>query len=948
LISIAKVDSADSTDSRVLARAENGSLSSFSATLGSFTRDNPRVIAALDVYLEELRAGHPLSKEEFLARHADIADELGKCLSALEFIQGAAAQLGGPDVFATADPTNAIPRRAQLGDYRIIREVGRGGMGVVYEAEQVSLGRRVALKVLPFAAAIDPRHRQRFQIEAQAAAQLHHPHIVPIFSVGCEHGIHYYVMQFVDGRSLAAVLDELRHDDHGPIGFGQPATTITLERTDERPPSAPQQGDASLVPVAAPDAAVADADWNTPTSPVAVPTQTTHVPRASGAAVLTPTPIGSTNQDRAFCRNVARLGAQAADALDHAHDLGILHRDIKPANLLIDPDGALWITDFGLARFASDLSLTRTGEVVGTLRYMSPEQAMARRGVVDQRTDIYSLGVTLYELLTLRPAFDGRDHQELLRQIALDEPISPRRLNPAVPADLETIVLKAMAKDPSCRYATGQELAADLTRFMEDKPILARRPGALERTARWARRHFELVVTAAAIFVLASTISAALVWRQAHKTQMQAHETELANQRRVTVVVETYPDLHEVGTAAIAQAGAKLSAAAGKSATGDEAARTFERWERFFKQAIELPPDDRDSRTVIARAHSRLAFARWMMSVAKATKTGLESQSLAEALAEYRRSADLLEELLHESPGDPKIRRYLAESLGLGNMACCLRMAVRTPDAESLYRRSIQIRRELLRGTSSTGSGDTSASASGELEDLLYLVSTVHVMAGMLEGKGLMAEADGMRRQLTDDVSVVAAQMSGPKFRERRQSWAIRLVKGELPIFDPSRQRDVMFNQRLALIIDPDNSVALNNLAWSLASVPGDPWYNPSEALALARKAVALEPNEWTYLNTLGVAAFRAGDWNTAANTFQEAVTFTGGGSYNLYFLAMTYWHQGNKKDARAMYNRAVAWTDTHKPNDPELRKFRAEAAALLGEPCTAPGSVRGRGVATR
>ena len=209
------------------------------------------------------------------------------------------------------------------------------------------------------------------------------------------------------------------------------------------------------------------------------------------------------HRDRAFCRNVARLGAEAADALDHAHGLGILHRDIKPANLLIDPHGALWITDFGLARFPSDLSLTHTGDMVGTLRYMSPEQALARRGVVDQRTDIYALGVTLYELLTLRPAFDGRDHQELLRQIALDEPVSPRRLNPAVPRDLETIVLKAMAKDPSSRYATAQELAADLRRFMDDQPILARRPGLLERTLRWARRHKELVVTAAAILVLA-------------------------------------------------------------------------------------------------------------------------------------------------------------------------------------------------------------------------------------------------------------------------------------------------------------------------------------------------------------------------------------------------------------------------------------------------------------
>ena len=166
---------------------------------------------------------------------------------------------------------------------------------------------------------------------------------------------------------------------------------------------------------------------------------------------------------------------------------GILHRDIKPANLLIDRDGAVWVTDFGLARFSGDLSLTGTGDIVGTLRYMSPEQALARHGVVDQRTDVYALGATLYELLTLRPAFGGRDHHELLRQIAQDEPVPPRRLNAAVPRDLETIVLKAMAKDPSRRYATAKELSEDLKRFLNDEPIVGRRPGPVERVFRWAR-----------------------------------------------------------------------------------------------------------------------------------------------------------------------------------------------------------------------------------------------------------------------------------------------------------------------------------------------------------------------------------------------------------------------------------------------------------------------------
>ena len=146
-----------------------------------------------------------------------------------------------------------------------------------------------------------------------------------------------------------------------------------------------------------------------------------------------------------------------------------------------------------------------------------------------------------------------------------------------------------------------------------------------------------------------------------------------------------------------------------------------------------------------------------------------------------------------------------------------------------------------------------------------------------------------------------------------------------------------MINQRLALILDPDNALALNNLAWSLTGSPGEPWFDPARALALARKAVALEPNEWSLLNTLGVAAFRARDWETAAKVFHQSTTFTGGGAYDFFFLAMTNWHRGNKKEAREMYDRAVAWTDKNKPNDPELRKFRAEAAALLGQPCQKP-----------
>ena len=193
-----------------------------------------------------------------------------------------------------------------------------------------------------------------------------------------------------------------------------------------------------------------------------------------------------------FYDNVARLGKEAALALQHAHEYGIVHRDVKPSNLLIDERGQLWVTDFGLARMQSDSGVTLTGDVVGTLRYMSPEQAAGRTDLVDGRTDVYSLGVTLYELLTQLPAYNGEDRQTLMRQVIGDEPIAPRKLNPAIPVDLETIVMAAMAKSRKSDIPR-RRVADDLDRFLSGKPTLARRPTVVDRAAKWARRHRPLV-----------------------------------------------------------------------------------------------------------------------------------------------------------------------------------------------------------------------------------------------------------------------------------------------------------------------------------------------------------------------------------------------------------------------------------------------------------------------
>jgi len=387
-----------------------------------------------------------------------------------------------------------------IGDFRLIREIGRGGMGVVYEAEQVSLRRRVALKVLPYAGALDPRQILRFQNEAKAAACLHHTNIVPVHFVGSERGVHFYAMQFIDGQTLAALVYQLRQPDTAKEA-GPPADEGTTAYQ-----SAAGEPTAATEPVAA---------------------QVTLSTGGSG-------------RGREYFRKVAELGVQAAEALDHAHQAGIVHRDIKPANLLLDVRVNLWVTDFGLAQLQQgEANLTLTGELVGTLRYMSPEQALAKRVVIDHRTDVYSLGATLYELLTLRPAFDGKDRQELLRQIAFEEPPRPRRLNRGIPAELETIVLKAMEKNPADRYATAQELADDLRRWLSDQPIRARRPGLLQRLRKWGRRHRGVVVAATItvgviiIALAASTVvTAAALQRESEQKDIAQAQKHIAEEAR--------------------------------------------------------------------------------------------------------------------------------------------------------------------------------------------------------------------------------------------------------------------------------------------------------------------------------------------------------------------------------------------------------------------------------
>jgi WD40 repeat protein/serine/threonine protein kinase len=470
----------------------------------------------VDEVIRRVQAGESIDPDALAGHDPDRAKVLRQVLPTLEKLAdlGCSAtsdHTGGPP--AASDPG---PGLGTLGDYQLLREVGRGGMGIVYEAVQLSLHRRVALKVLPFAAVTDPKQLQRFQVEAQAAALLHHTNIVPVHAVGCERGVHYYAMQYIEGETVARVIEELRQIDRQGVDAPSSAKDLAFALASglaSGPLDSTQPG---------PAAGAAAASVAGTTAP------------PSGRPARAPTmirPSGTSTCRRAFFQNAARLGIQAAEALEHAHQQGVLHRDIKPSNLLIDMRGNLWITDFGLARLQSEASLTMTGDILGTLRYMSPEQAMAKRVIIDHRTDLYSLGATLYELLTLHAVFEEDDRQALLRQIGFAEPKPLRKWNPALPRELETIVLKALAKDPSSRFATAQDLADDLRRYLEDKPIRAKRPTLLERVVKWSRRHTAVVWSALAILVFSVLgLSAGLVLIARQKGQTERVAADLSRE----------------------------------------------------------------------------------------------------------------------------------------------------------------------------------------------------------------------------------------------------------------------------------------------------------------------------------------------------------------------------------------------------------------------------------
>jgi serine/threonine protein kinase len=658
---------------------------------------------------------------------------------------------GGPDATgAGGEPAGAGagagPCLERLGDYRILRELGRGGMGVVYEAERESLKTRVALKVMHPTFRADATRLRRFEREARSAARLHHTNIVPVFDYGEHDGICYYAMQMISGVGLNEVIEEVRHlrssGDAIPPLSG--AETRSADRAAAAGPvsiSLSIAAESLLTGRSANDPAHGAATDPTVTMPIDHP-ETSEGPSPDAATPATgrhsgagdgPDASGGSRPGRSditYHREVARICAQVADALDYAHRQGVIHRDIKPSNLLLDEQGTVWVTDFGLAKLIEGEDLSRSHELAGTLRFMAPERL---EGITDRRSDIYALGATLYELLTLRPAFDERDPARLIRRI-IDLPVAPpSRHDRRISRDLETVVLKALAKDPNDRFATAGELRDELRRFLEGRPLRSRPVGPAERAWRWCKRNpivAALLATVAGLTValaIGSTAALVRLRRSYDEVQLERGRVEANFLEARRAVDDSFTRISE----------SALLNAPGMQPLRRQLLEDSLKYYRGFARRLGDRPD--------ARADLAAALTRMATIVA-------EIGSKDEALGYLCQARDIYQALAAAHPDDRRLRRELARSIA--GLAALHDEAGRRQEAEAEYRRALAVQRALADAepTDARLQDDLAASETG-------LGGTLGRLGRDEEAAGCHERATAIRERLA------AAFPDSPKFR---------------------------------------------------------------------------------------------------------------------------------------------------------------------------------------
>ncbi|MCO8125034.1 serine/threonine-protein kinase [Stieleria sp. TO1_6] len=598
-------------------------------------RSEEMIAELLDEYATCLEAGDQAAASHILNQHPELVERWGDHLRMLQTLcraSDSAEKILGQNSEMQASGS-------VLGDYRLNREIGRGGMGIVYDATQLSLRRNVALKVLPFAAVLDKQQVARFRNEAQAAASLHHPNIVPVYAVGCERGVHYYSMQLIDGQTLEQVVQNPEW-----------VAAAKFRQAD--------RDDTTL-------------EMPVPSQPEASATQTNALGRTTRTGCSPDSSTVRSIRGQDYVQSTVRSIIHIASALDFAHQQGVVHRDIKPSNLLIDSAGKVWVADFGLARARGLANLTAEGKVMGTARYMSPEQIAGKPQEVDHRTDIYSLGITLYELLTLQPAFQNASREAMFAAIESVEPVLPRRLNPSIAIDLETIVLKAIAKRKEDRYATAGEFADDLRRYLDGEPTLARRPTPVQRVVKWAARRQRLVASVFFVLLLAVAGLTTATWMISRQSKLkdQANAESRLHLDQAHALVDRFGGLMST----------RLARVPGGEQLRHELLREAERYYRDFLKHAQHNPS---LATDLAKIQYRLA----------ATYAQMGDSEQAER--KYREALDRYERLRSSSTWNDTHAADMA--LCLHNLAALQREHGRYSDAILHYQRAVQLQQPLV------------------------------------------------------------------------------------------------------------------------------------------------------------------------------------------------------------------------------------------------------------
>jgi serine/threonine-protein kinase len=886
-------------------------------------------------------------------------------------------------------PAARPPDWPSIPGLELVEVLGSGGMGVVFKARQARLDRDVAVKFLRDAHRTDPEQRERFLQEARAVARLRHPHLVQLYefgevpAAGGATSQPYLVLEYVAGGSLADLL------------------------------------------------------------------------RGS------PLP----------CAEAARLVETLADAIHYAHQQGVVHRDLKPANVLLQgaqgngegqterlrgprssrpPERTAGlcakVTDFGLAKLLAGSDLTRSGFVLGTPGYMAPEQAAGKSGVTAV-VDVYGLGAILYEALTGRPPFAAATVDATLGQVRQDEPVPPRRLQPTVPRDLETICLKCLRKEPGRRYASALALADDLRRFGAGEPVRARPVGTGERVVVWCRRNPGAAGLLAALVLVFLAGGAGVLW-QWHRASSNAaafrRERDAARQekeraeRHLRMVhngvdrltrlgrdLLQRPRQYRTGQAVLEQALAlyrEMLPEAGndpavrREAAGlfgqvasihhtlghpGKAAEAYDRQARLLDGLLMEKPGSKGLRMQLAASHRYRGNA--LRDLGKA----------GEARRAYDRAAELHEGLLGEAPDDAGYQMALANTLL--NTATLLSRRDQAEELERLYRRVVKLNRAAVRATRGdpryraelalgledqglffldTGRGPRAEAAvrealtirqgvragghlKGYIED--YVARSFVNLGRVLAAAGRAREAEQSYRKAVDLLDGIVKEFPKSALRRaalaralavradflgdlgrRREAEAVcrraichyESLKADFPE-DPRHRRSLLGSYlklvgllwelgrrgeadgpyRKALALDPADPAINNDLAWFLATGPEPGLRDAALAVRRARKAVAALPKSGNCRNTLGVAHYRSGDARAAVAALEEAMRLRAGGDgFDWFFLAMAHGRLGQRDQARAWLGRAVRWMDKYRPHDGELRRFRAEAEALLAE----------------